>query len=118
MQNPDRRLSDFAAPIWVRFGRSGDVTGFLGHIAIWPIWDIRGGLVDGEVEELELVLGARGNLVAGIVLRPSQRDEDLESRKTAKICALAVGTSGASLWQGLDELTHFLTTATKPDIGR
>jgi hypothetical protein len=120
MQHPDRRLSDFAAPIWVRFGRSGDVIGFLGHIAIWPIWDIRGGLVDGEVEELErvLALGARGNLVAGIVLRPSQRDEDLESRKTARICALAVGTYGASLWQGLDELTHFLTATTKPSIGR
>ena len=38
MRSPDRRLSDFAAPIWVRFGRSGDVTGFLGNIAVWPIW--------------------------------------------------------------------------------
>jgi Domain of unknown function (DUF2357) len=120
MRSPDRRLSDFAAPIWVRFGRSGDVTGFLGNIAVWPIWDIRGGLIEGEVEELERVLslGARANLVAGIVLRPSRREEDLESQKTTRVFAAAVGTYGASLWRGLGELTHFLTRITKPDVGR
>ena len=120
MRSPDRRLSDFAAPIWVRFGRSGDVTGFLGNIAVWPIWDVRGGLIEGEVDELERVLslGARANLVAGIVLRPSRREEDLESQKTVRVFAAAVGTYGASLWRSLEELTHFLTRTTKPDVGR
>jgi hypothetical protein len=120
MHNPDRRLSDFAAPIWVRYGRSGDVTGFLGNIAVWPIWDIRGGLVKGEVEELERVLslGARTNLVGGVVLRPSQGEEDVENVSTARIFTAAVGTCGASLWQSLGELTHFLNRITKPDAGR
>jgi hypothetical protein len=114
MRMPDRRLSDFAAPIWVRVGRTGDIIGFLRNIAIWPIWDIRGGVVDGEVEELEQVLslGAKAHLTAAIVLRPSQQEVGMEIRKTARILTLAIGTSGPALWQSLGELTHFLATTT------
>jgi hypothetical protein len=65
-----------------------------------------------------LSLGARANLVAGIVLRPSRREEDLESQKAARVFAAAIGTYGASLWRGLGELTHFLTRITNPDVGR
>jgi hypothetical protein len=118
MHNPDRRLSDFASPIWVRWGRTDDVIGFLRHIAIWPIWDIHGGVVDGEVEELERVLslGAKANIVSGIVLRLSTSEDHFDTQKTAKLLALALGVNGASLWQGLDELTHFLTRTTTSDV--
>jgi hypothetical protein len=118
MKNPDRRLSDFVAPIWVRFGRTGDVVGFLGNIAIWPIWAIGGGLVGGEVAELERVLslGTKANVAAGVVLRPSQQDEGVESQSSAKVLTLTIGTQGASLWQGLNELTRFLVGIVMPDV--
>lgn len=117
MQSPERRLSDFAAPIWLRIGRKGDISGFLGHVAIWPIWDIQGGLVDGEVEELERVLslGAKAHLAAGIVLRPARHDF-LQVQSSSKACTMAIGAYGVPLWQGLAELTHFLTEVTKSNV--
>jgi hypothetical protein len=117
MQNPAKHLADFAAPVWVRFGRSGDVAGFLENVAIWPIWAISGGLVEGELTELEQVvsLGSKANVVAGVVLRPSRGDEDLKSQIGANALALTIGTQGTSLWRGLGELTRFLTAAMMRD---
>ncbi len=112
MGNPDVRLADFGAPIWIKIGRTDDVMGFPANIPIWPIWDVRGGLVMAEAEELEQVLklGAKAGISSGIVLRPSASKESAEVRETTNVMISTLGTDGAPLWQGLEALTRFLTT--------
>jgi hypothetical protein len=112
MTNPNAYLADFGAPIWIRIGKTSDTAGFLANIAVWPIWDGRGGLVPEEAEELEAALrfGARAQLVSGIVLRPSSSNELADVQQTPNILLATLGTDGAPLWQGLKALTHFLTT--------
>jgi hypothetical protein len=112
MQKPDKYLSDFAAPIWIRFGRIGDITGFLGNVAVWPIWAISGGLIDGEVTELERVLssGTKANIVAAAILRPSPSDELCDCEKSKGALCLTIGTQDAALWKSLSELTHLFTS--------
>jgi len=112
MTNPNAYLADFGAPIWIRIGKTGDTAGFLANIAVWPIWDVRGGLAPEEVEELEaaLRLGAKAQIVSGIILRPSRSDEFADVQRTPKLLMTTLGTDGAPLWQGLEALTHFLTT--------
>lgn len=118
MNNPSQALSDFAAPIWVRFGRTGDLTGFLANVPIWPIWDVRGGTPPEEAAELGevLKLGARANIVGGVVLRPTEFDGGLDVQRTEKVLAATIGTEGESLWNGIDALTKFLTSMI-PDSG-
>jgi hypothetical protein len=120
MRSLDRRLADFAAPIWVRIGRTNDIIGFLSNVAIWPIWSISGGIVDGELDELEqvLALGVKAHLTAAIVLRPTQLEKDMEVRKTDRLLALTIGTSGPALWRSLSELTHFLANTTNLKVER
>ena len=79
---------------------------------MWPIWDVRGGLAPEEAEELEaaLPLGAKAHIVSGIVLRPSSSNEFADVQQTPNILLATLGTDGAPLWQGLEALTHFLTT--------
>ena len=112
MANPNAYLADFGAPIWIRIGKTGDTAGFLANIAVWPMWDVRGGLAPEEAEELEaaLQLGANAQIVSGIVLRPSSSNEFADVEQTPKLLMATIGTDGAPLWQGLDALTHFLTT--------
>jgi hypothetical protein len=119
MQNPDKRLSDFAAPIWLRFGRSGDVRGFLACIAVWPVWDGRGGTVTGEIEELEEVLafGRRAGIVAGLILRPAPFDGNSEAQPRPRALVVTIGTESPPLQRGLDVLTRFLTAVMISDSG-
>ena len=116
MQKPDKRLSDFAAPIWIRFGRVGDLAGFLGNVVVWPIWAIHGGLVDGELTEVERVLsiGARANIVAAAILRPSPSDEHCDCERSRGVLSLTLGTQGAALWSSLSELTQLFTSTLTP----
>ncbi|WP_245286668.1 DUF2357 domain-containing protein [Bradyrhizobium sp. ARR65] len=116
MRKPDRYLADFAAPIWIRFGRVGDTTGFLGNVVVWPIWAIQGGLVDGELAELERVLaiGARANIVAAAVLRPSRSDEDSNCERSKSVLCLTLGSQGAALWGSLSKLTLLFTSTLTP----
>jgi uncharacterized protein DUF2357 len=116
MRKPDKRLSDFAAPIWIRFGRIGDIEGFLGNVVVWPIWAIRGGLSDGELTELERVLatGAKANIVAAAVLRPSRSDEHCDCERSKGALCLTLGTQNAVLWRSLSELTYLFTSTLMP----
>ncbi len=111
MQRPGSRRSDFAAPIWLRFGRTGDVSGFSAYVAVWPIWDVRGGTISGEIEELEEVLkrGLRSNIVAGLVLRPTPFEGNSETQTSYRGRVVTIGTEGPALWDGLKALTDFLT---------
>ena len=117
MQKPDKHLSDFAAPIWIRFGRIGDIAGFLGNVVVWPIWAIRGGLIDGELTELDRVLaaGTRANIVAAAILRPSQSDEHCDHQRSKSALCLTLGTQSAALWKSLGELTELFTSTLAPE---
>jgi hypothetical protein len=117
MQKPDKYLSDFASPIWIRFGRIGDIAGFLGNVVVWLIWAIRGGLIDGELAELERVLaaGTRANIVAAAILRPSPSDELCGCERSKNVLCLTLGTQSAALWKSLIELTHLFTSTLMPE---
>lgn len=120
MRKPDKYLADFAAPIWIRFGRIGDVVGFLGNVVVWPIWAIHGGLIEGELSELERVvaIGSRANIVAAAVLRPSRNDEDCDSENSKGVLCLTLGTQNGALWKGLSELTRLFTSTLRSEAGR
>ncbi len=113
LTNPDEELANFGAPLWIRIWKTGAPAGSPANIAVWPIWDIRGGLVHEETEELEAALrhDGKAQIVAGIVLRPtSSSNEYADVQQTPNILLATLGTDGAPLWQGLEALTHFLTT--------
>ncbi|MBR1214609.1 DUF2357 domain-containing protein [Bradyrhizobium sp. JYMT SZCCT0180] len=116
MRKPEKRLSDFAAPISIRFGRIGDVAGFLGNVVVWPIWAIQGGLIDGELTELERVLaiGTKANILAAAILRPSRSDEHCDFERSKGALCLSLGTQSTALWMGLSELTHLFTSTLTP----
>ena len=110
LTNPDEELANFGAPLWIRIWKTGDPAGHPANIAVWPIWDIRGGLVPEEAEELEAALRAEAYVVSGIVLRPSRSHEVEKPHETARLLMATLGTGCAPLWKGLEALTRFLTT--------
>lgn len=120
MQRPGAQRADFAAPIWLTFGRTDDFSGFSSYVAIWPIWDARGGLIDGEIAELEELLArsARHRIAAGLVLRPTSFGGKFEVQTGACSQVVAIGTEGPALWDGLEALTQFLAAMMVPDTGQ
>ena len=117
MQKPDKFLSDFAAPIWIRFGRIGDITGFLGNVAVWPIWAISGGLIDGEViPNSSAFYHPARKQISGNRRHPSPFTQttrlcDYEKSSKARCKASQhFGTQSAALWKSLSELTHLFTS--------
>lgn len=105
-------LADFAAPIVVRIGRTGDTMGFLSTVAVWPIWDARGGLVASEAEELTQVIrqGRQAELVGAIVIRPSGLKARSEVRTATNALTITLGTEGEALFSCLHSLTTFLSS--------
>lgn len=112
MRSPDPRLSDYASPIWVRSGRTGDVGGFLNNVAIWPIWDAGGGLVEGEATEIAEIVqqGRRARITAGIVLRPTRDEGHATAVEDANALTAAIGVDGPALWEGIANLSRFLSS--------
>jgi hypothetical protein len=112
MTSPDPRLSDYAAPIWIRYGRTGDVGGFLHNIAVWPIWDVRGGLANGEAGEIADIvhLGRRARITAGIVLRPPTDNDQTGTEDAPHALASTIGTDGPALWEGIKAIERFLSS--------
>ena len=120
MRKPDKRLSDFAAPIWIRLGWVGDVVGFQENLVVWPMWAIRGGLIDGELTELEgvLVTGKRAKIVAAAIIRPARSDEHCDYERSKGALCLTLGTQKAALWKSLTELTLLFTSTLTPESRR
>tara|TARA_B100002003_G_scaffold251151_1_gene293325 strand:- start:142 stop:1728 length:1587 start_codon:yes stop_codon:yes gene_type:complete len=111
MHRPDARLADFGAPIWLRIGRLDAAESFLTRVAVWPMWDVAGGLVEGEAAEIAglLPLGARSQLRAGAVIRPTRvADAAAEATREGPVLALALGTDGTALAGGLSELSDWM----------
>lgn len=119
MVNPGERLADFAAPIWIRTGRTGNVSGFLSNIPVWPIWDADGGLLSDEARELTeiLRLGRQAKIAAGMVLRPCNHSDQSEIIEAENVLTATVGTGGSALWSGIDAVAKFLSSAVKLEVG-
>lgn len=117
MNRPEKALSDFAAPIWIRFGRLGDTIGFLGNAVVWPIWAVQGGLVQGELAEIDRVLavGKKAKIVVAAVLRPAVDEENCQYERSQFALCLALGTQRTGLWNGLGELTQLFTSILTPE---
>ena len=112
MSRPDPRLADFGASILVRVGRTGDELGFLSNIAIWPLWDVAGGLVPGEANEIAsiLPLAQRAQLIGGIVMRPAAINSGSTSEVAGNALVLTLGTDSAALREGLGTLRTYLAS--------
>ena len=119
MNNPNARLSDFGAPIWVRFGRTHNATDFLLNVPVWPIWDLHGGVPTDEAAEIDTILGlgTQASIVGGIVLRPTEFDAHATEVLGARALIQTIGTEGRALWDAISSLTSFLTSK-MPDISR
>lgn len=119
MANPDVRLRDFGAPIWVRIGRVGDAQAFLTNLAIWPVWDIEGGLVEGEISEVSdlLPFGRKAQLAAGIVLRPAAAGKEAEIMEGNGVLTATMGTDGSALSEGVAAVRNFLTSVIQAKAG-
>ena len=100
------------ASILVRAGRIGDELGFLSNIAIWPIWDVAGGLVPGEASEIAniLPLARQAQLVGGIVMRPVAFNSRSTSEVAGNALVLTLGTDSAALREGLGTLQTYLAS--------
>lgn len=108
-----RDLAGFAAPIWLRIGRTGEAREPLARIPVWPIWSFAGGLVSGEERDVAAVLpyGRQRIVRGGIVLRPAKDPDTPETRQSGGAIVLTLGTEGAALRDGLQSLTDYLAAA-------
>lgn len=107
---PGIERADFAAPIWIKFGKTGAIDGFLSSIPVWPIWDARGGLVAGEAAELRSVVQKKASIGAAIVIRPTMPESEAEAEQDGPALALSMGTQGPPLFRAIDNLSAFFAS--------
>ena len=102
-------LAPFGAPIWLRLGRIGSGE-FLSRWAIWPVWDAKGGLAEGEADQLAKLLpyGRRESVKGGITLRPTADGQGVDQHCRRDAACFTVGTSGRALKDGIEQLGRFL----------
>lgn len=107
-----RLLHMFGAPIWLRFGRIGDNT-FLRRVAVWPIWDAKGGMRLGDMSSIaQLLRHGQSELVrGGITIRPVTPNVDAQSEHTNEAGCVTIGASGAALRDGIGLLRELLVDA-------
>ena len=112
LARPGPKRSDFAAPIWIRVGRTGDIDGFLSDIPVWPMWDHRGGLVREELAELEpvLQLGCSARIAAGLIMRPAPPGGNAEVETHGGVTALTIGAQGPALFDAIAALSSFFSS--------
>lgn len=101
------QLGSFAAPLWLRIGRAGDVQGFLSNIAVWPLWSPSDGLVAGEAEEVRgvLRLDPRRPVSGGLLIRPAASADDTARDVAGNVLAMTLGTEGPALTRALEDIT-------------
>ena len=120
MSKPGAERSDFAAPIWVSFGRVGDVSDFLSYVAIWPIWDHKGGLVAGEASEVAKLLKPfekKTRISAAVIMRPPHENTDLFETE-GSVLSVCLDTQGAALQKGLERLSIFFESLLTAGVKR
>ena len=112
-------LASFGAAIWLRAGRLANAGALLSRFPIWPVWDVRGGLVGGETHELDAVVGggSRNNLRGGIVLRPTVVGH-VDSEWGERSVAVTLGDSGEALKGGILQLANELVRLLVRNVDR
>lgn len=112
MAKPGADRSDFAAPIWISVGKTGEIADFLSYVAVWPIWDHEGGLVHGEAGEVESLLNPlkkKTRIAAAVVMRPA-KDSSNQHEINGSVLALEVGTQGTALQVAIERLSTFFAS--------
>ncbi len=109
-------LRYFGAPIWLRYGHVDDAHGFLRRCAIWPVWHPHGGLIEGETDRIETLLGARGISeppAGGIVLRPAAVDENatMVRSQAGRASCVTLKPEGAARVAGIQRLREAVLLA-------
>jgi hypothetical protein len=76
------------------------------------MWDVRGGLVNGEAAEIADIirLGRRAGITAGLVLRPPADNDQTRAEDAPHALASTVGTDGPALWEGIKTIERFLSS--------
>ncbi len=102
-------LSPFGAPVWLRYGRM-DRGQFPSRWAVWPLWDARGGLTDGEAVEVAALreAGRREGVRGGITIRPTRKGEAPTAVVVPGGICLTLGAAGAPLKAGIEQLAAVL----------
>jgi hypothetical protein len=100
---------DLCAPIWLRVGRIGDAISFLARLPVWPIWDLRGGLVPGEASEVDVIVRRlRSDSVRGaLILRPQSID-GAQKEVVGNVAQATLGSAEESLRLSLEQLSVIL----------
>lgn len=118
MKEPGGYRADFAAPIWITAAHADRIQQLPMSVAVWPLWDTRGGLVEPELEEIQnaVAIGRKAQIVAGIVIRPARDHKSSEHKSSHSALTLALGTQGRSLWAAIERLSSFLSSIAVRDI--
>ena len=100
---------DLCAPIWLRVGRIGDAISFLARLPVWPIWDLRGGLVPGEASEVDVIVRRllSGNVRGALILRP-QSIGGVQREVVGNVAQATLGSAEETLRLGLEQLANIL----------
>jgi hypothetical protein len=100
-------LGFFAAPLWLRIGRVGDIQELLSPVAVWPLWSPSGGLALGDADEVALILAKelKKTVRGGLLIRPAASPDDTTRDRSGNVLAMTLGTEGAALTQALQDIT-------------
>ena len=111
MDRPGSQLADFGASLWIDVREINRALDNPAYIAVWPLWDARGGLDLVEVSEISSVLKSnpKANVTTGLVMRPAMEEPFALEARTG-VLAVTLGTQGDALWKGVASLSDFLSS--------
>ena len=116
LNTPDINIEAFGATIWVKFGDLDNNNEFLRRVAVWPVWDIDGGPVENEAEEISnVVKGAYGptNVASGLVLRPAVKAVESKPQIAEHGQTIFLDCSGPALQFGIAHMEAFFSAQLK-----
>lgn len=126
LKKPTSWRADLAAPIWLKIGKTDDPGDFAKYVAIWPLWDIHGGLCSGEVQEVAkfMPMFQKQQLLSAILIRPTRSDEvdqekkeNIEYEQFSNVITLTLGAVGETLLEGIEYLTLIIDDLAQRSAG-
>ena len=105
-------LANFCAPIWLRFGKIDAALAGLVRVPVWPIWDVDGGLVEGEAAEVADFIAERRlrdmrGVVGALILRPHATGE-VANEIAGNVAQATLGSAGEPLREGVMRLAEIV----------
>jgi hypothetical protein len=101
-------LANFCAPIWLRFGKIDASLAGLARAPKWPIWDVGGGLVQGEAAEVrDFVAEKRLRVRGALILRP-HAEGDVAIETAGNVVQATLGSAGQPLREGVRRLADII----------